>query len=223
MPDTSTNAAAIQPSSRGEESRLRILRAALKVFADRGFDLATTRRIADAADVNLPAIKYYFEGKEGLYLACARYIVDRYRRTVGPDVFRIASEVDEGLLPDAARARLKDVVRLLVGLGTSEADAPLWTGFVLREMSERGPAFDILYDGLWSPGVQLTANLVAQVRGRPRANEADKVRALLLQASLTAFSSTAPVSFQFLDWPERGGVHTDVLFAQLDAEIDAIC
>lgn len=209
-------------SSRGEETRLRILRSALKIFGESGFERATTRRIADAADVNLPAIKYYFQGKEGLYLACARHICERYRRTVGPDVFRIAGEADEGLAPHAARARLKEVVRLLVGLSTSEADAPLWTGFVLREMGEQGPAFDILYGELWSPGVELTAMLIAQVRRRRSAQEADRVRALLLQASLTAFSSTAPVSFQFLEWPRQPGVRIEALLAELDAEIDAI-
>ena len=45
-------------------ARERILAAALEVFAERGFDGARTREIADRAGANLGLIKYYFDGKE---------------------------------------------------------------------------------------------------------------------------------------------------------------
>jgi len=47
----------------------RILTAALEVFAERGFDGARTRDIADRAGANLGLIKYYFDGKEKLWKA----------------------------------------------------------------------------------------------------------------------------------------------------------
>lgn len=210
------------PSDRGEETRLRILRAALRAFGDSGFERATTRRIAEAAGVNLPAIRYYFEGKEGLYLACARYIVDRYRATVGPDVLSIAREAGEGIEADTARERLKTVMRLLLELGTTREDASLWTGFVLREMAEPGPGFAILYDELWAPGVELTATLIAQIRGRRTAEEPDRIRALLLQNSLGAFSANGPVSLKYLGWEGGYGERMAAILTQLEAEIDAI-
>ncbi|MGO2111586.1 MAG: TetR/AcrR family transcriptional regulator [Pseudoclavibacter sp.] len=52
-----------------------ILRAAEQVFADQGFDRATMRNIADAAEVGLPLVTYHFETKLGLY----RSIFDRYQ------------------------------------------------------------------------------------------------------------------------------------------------
>ena len=57
--------------ARGEETRLRIVTAALKLFGQLGFDGASTRDIAAAAGVNAPALQYYFDNKEGLYIACA--------------------------------------------------------------------------------------------------------------------------------------------------------
>jgi len=54
---------------RGDDTRERILTAALAVFAERGFDGARTREIAERADANLGLIKYYFEGKERLWKA----------------------------------------------------------------------------------------------------------------------------------------------------------
>jgi len=50
-------------------TRERILAAALQVFAERGFDGARTREIAERASANLGLIKYYFDSKEQLWKA----------------------------------------------------------------------------------------------------------------------------------------------------------
>lgn len=62
-------AAAAGGYRKGAETRLRILTAALQAFGSAGAAGATTRKIAHEAGVSLPALKYYFGGKEGLYLA----------------------------------------------------------------------------------------------------------------------------------------------------------
>ena len=56
-------------SDHQDETRLRILRGALKVFADKGFYGATTREIAKEADANVASISYHFQGKSGLLTA----------------------------------------------------------------------------------------------------------------------------------------------------------
>ncbi|MFK5108554.1 TetR family transcriptional regulator, partial [Klebsiella pneumoniae] len=65
-----------QPGSngyrKGEESRRRILEAALREFGRVGYAAATTRAIALQAETTLPSLQYYFGGKQGLYLACAQ-------------------------------------------------------------------------------------------------------------------------------------------------------
>jgi AcrR family transcriptional regulator len=57
------------PRSDGEQSRERLLHAALALFAQQGFAKTSTREIAEAAGTNLAAIKYYFGDKAGLYRA----------------------------------------------------------------------------------------------------------------------------------------------------------
>lgn len=49
--------------------RQRLLDAALRLFAARGYEGATTRDICEAAGANLSAIRYYFGDKAGLYRA----------------------------------------------------------------------------------------------------------------------------------------------------------
>lgn len=53
----------------GEQSRERLMRSALRLFALQGFEKTSTREIAETAGTNLAAIKYYFGDKAGLYEA----------------------------------------------------------------------------------------------------------------------------------------------------------
>src|ERR1700682_2998925 len=76
--------AVIDGYQKGKETQARILEVALKTFGNEGFKGATTRQIADDAGVNLPALKYYFGGTEGRYLACAHAIAARYGRLMLP-------------------------------------------------------------------------------------------------------------------------------------------
>ncbi len=70
-PAPSRKAAAIcdtrKQRSDGAEARSRLLLAALRLFAEKGFAKTSTREIAQSAGVNLAAIKYYFGDKAGLY------------------------------------------------------------------------------------------------------------------------------------------------------------
>ncbi len=62
--------------ARGDETRLRIMAAAIELFGEYGFDGASTRDIAARAGVNAPALQYYFENKAGVLRACAEHIAD---------------------------------------------------------------------------------------------------------------------------------------------------
>ena len=55
--------------SDGLEARSRLLDAALHLFAEKGFAKTSTREIAQAAQVNIASISYYYGDKAGLYRA----------------------------------------------------------------------------------------------------------------------------------------------------------
>ena len=54
---------------KSEETRTRILEAALAVFRERSFERATMREIATAAGVAVGAAYYYFESKDAIVMA----------------------------------------------------------------------------------------------------------------------------------------------------------
>jgi AcrR family transcriptional regulator len=51
------------------DARSRLVIAGLRLFAEKGFEAATTREICEAAGANISAIRYYFGDKAGLYRA----------------------------------------------------------------------------------------------------------------------------------------------------------
>jgi AcrR family transcriptional regulator len=59
----------VEIKAESNEARNRLVCAALRLFAEKGFEAATTREICEAAGANISAIRYYFGDKAGLYRA----------------------------------------------------------------------------------------------------------------------------------------------------------
>jgi AcrR family transcriptional regulator len=206
--------------AKGGAARQRILEAALAAFGEGGFKGATTRQIAEAAGVNLPALKYYFGGKEGLYLACAEEIVARYRARMVEPVVRAQAMLETRNTPQEARAALKLVVRALADQMMETREAEAWAGFVLREMAEPGPAFAILYEQVWAPGINIVGYMIGLAGGL--GPQAARIEALLLISSLSAFGTARPVSLRSLGWADVEGERFEQVMANLDRRIDEL-
>lgn len=207
---------------KGEETRQRILDAALKAFGGASFKSVTTRQIAKVSRVSLPTLQYYFGDKEGLYRACAVAIVERYRR----HTTTAAAEAAEALKADSsagtARVQLKALIGALAGLLVGSTEAEGWAHFVTRELRDPGPAFEILYEKLWRPGVEITARLIARILGSSENDPAARIQALLLISSLLAFQSGRSISLRTMHWSTIGPQELAMVLSTLDAQIDSI-
>jgi TetR/AcrR family transcriptional regulator len=76
---------------RALETRSQILNAAIVEFAEKGFDAASIRSIADRISMQHPLITYHYRNKDALWRAAAEYAFDRIR-----------AEWDEAVSQDAA-------------------------------------------------------------------------------------------------------------------------
>ena len=86
---------ASKSAGRQQDTRERILDQALPLFAEHGFAGTSTRMIAKAASVNVATLAYYFNGKEGLYLAVLERLytdmqayIPREMPPIGPNTAR---------------------------------------------------------------------------------------------------------------------------------------
>jgi TetR/AcrR family transcriptional regulator, regulator of cefoperazone and chloramphenicol sensitivity len=207
---------------KGEETRQRILGAALRAFGADAFKAVTIRQISEAAEVSLPTLQYYFGDKEGLYRACAETIVERYRGHMTTAGTRAAEVLKVRCTGETARAQLKGVIKALGGFLVGSKEAELWTPFVHRELRDPGPAFEILYENLWRPGVELIARLIARIWGRSDDDPDARVRALLLIFGLLAFQPGRSLSLRTMRWSSIGPDELAMVLSNLDAQIDAI-
>src|ERR1035437_8044420 len=96
--------------SKSEETGLRILEAALALFRQQGFDGATMRDIARAAEVATGAAYYYYPSKDAI-------VMDFYRRSCAEMQPKIEMAVENA---NGLEARLRELIRVkLVQFGSN--------------------------------------------------------------------------------------------------------
>jgi TetR/AcrR family transcriptional regulator, regulator of cefoperazone and chloramphenicol sensitivity len=159
---------------RGEETRARILEAALELFANSGFEGASTRTIAEQAGVNLPAIQYYFGSKEGLYRAVVEQFSQQMQAGVSPISQRIRTELANGQpsrrkLIDLLGDMLDIVIALI--LDDSVPNRESRQKFFARMEVEPNAAFDALQDEMIRHVCQPLCEIIGRLIGRPPSDE----------------------------------------------------
>jgi AcrR family transcriptional regulator len=138
------------------EVRERIVRAATRVFSERGFHRATMQDIVRASGLSVGAIYTYFKSKDDLILAGCDLITDREmselaRRLAPVDGFRDRIAVAVGFLFDQMEVESWQLgsTRLLA-LAWAEADtSPAIREMLLRRRREiHGVAVGLLQEGI---------------------------------------------------------------------------
>lgn len=67
----------VYKTGKDENSKIRILEAATKLFAQKGFDRTSIREICKKAEVNLCMISYYWGGKQELYQGIIENLLEK--------------------------------------------------------------------------------------------------------------------------------------------------
>ncbi|MEM8872838.1 MAG: CerR family C-terminal domain-containing protein [Planctomycetota bacterium] len=114
------------------DTRVRLLDAAGKVFAEHGFEQATIRDICAIAAANVASVKYHFGGKTELYRATMRH-------------FRATAEerIPESAPPDAEPAeRLRAYIRRAIYLILDQGPESVHGRLMAWEMTKPTPALD---------------------------------------------------------------------------------
>jgi TetR/AcrR family transcriptional regulator, regulator of cefoperazone and chloramphenicol sensitivity len=206
-------------TGRGEASRRALLLAGLEVFGEKGLAGASTREIAAKAGQNLSAILYYFNGKDGLYLAIAQEIANQMKVRLGPAIEEI--ERAQHLTPDAAREMLCRYMSVLVRsiLGNSGAIGQ----FIMREQQHPTAAFDILYNDGMARVHSALNRLLACVLGTHVGDKETMVRAHALFGQILVFQAARELILRRTKWSDLGAPEIALVEASILANIDSFC
>ncbi|MBE01572.1 CerR family C-terminal domain-containing protein [uncultured Marinobacter sp.] len=147
----------------GDHTRDALLKAATRVFAQAGYHGASTRAIAQAANVNQALIGYHFGSKEALYQAVFVSITEALEQ-------RMAARVDtlEAMLaaPEVPRPSYLAVLEGVCG-GMAELmvqpETEYWSQLILREQQQPGPAFEALYERFMGRVLDTLTRVVAHL------------------------------------------------------------
>jgi TetR/AcrR family transcriptional regulator, regulator of cefoperazone and chloramphenicol sensitivity len=138
------------------ETRDRLLRAAERLFAQRGFKDVTVREICHAAHANVAAVNYHFGDKLGLYRETMQLAIDAMREAT-----ESARRAGEGLPPDQQlRAYISLFLRRLLAPGHESVHQ-----LVNREIGDPTPALDELVEQGMRPRLEYLSGVVAGILG----------------------------------------------------------
>lgn len=148
--------ALVRPDPDGE-TRRRLRDAAARLFASHGWAGVTVRDICSAAEANIAAVNYHFDGKAGLYDEVVTAAIRLMRQTM-------AESRDAGT-GRAAEDRLRAHVRVF--LRRTAPDAPdAWAHHImLRELTDPTPAHSRVVEDVVRPQVQYLQDIVAELLG----------------------------------------------------------
>lgn len=113
------------------DTRASLLDAALRCFAQYGYDATSIRLVASKAGKNSSLISYYFKGKEGLYRAVFEQLLTRFDSRP-PEIWSVSAEAGP-VDPETARMNL----RALIGWLLTEIDSHLHSDDPWRDAAMR--------------------------------------------------------------------------------------
>jgi len=191
------------------------------MFGGLGYERTSTRAIARRAGVSLPALQYYFGGKQGLHRACAEYIIADVHAWLAP----VAAQARATLAsPTLARPVLLDLLRgvlqpFLEGMATERPES--WILFFTRAQSERGAAFDVLFERVAGTLIGIAAQIVGRILERAPDDPEAVIRALSLVGQMALVRRSRPIILRALRWPDfsgkRLGILKDALWKQIES------
>ena len=184
---------------RSVETRDKLISAATVEFAEHGYAGASTRDVAQRANVPHTLVTYHFKNKDGLWRAVATALNERFRQRYQERLHGLRG-VDEGT---RLRLIVEDFIRF-------SAENPDFHWIMSYEAAKGGPRLDWLVEHFVSDFFEALRPLVkaAQKRGQFIEGDPDYLiylivslgsRIFMLDAEVQKVTGTSPQSRAFID------------------------
>ena len=197
-----------RPQGSGTDARARLLDAAGKLFAERGYAGVSTREVARAANVNLSAINYHFGSKQALYRSIIEQVIADLapRRTLLIEALTqavAAADGDPMKLAAITHRFVQGVLSFLLGGEMPTAHVQL----ILREVNQPSLGFDLILNGHLNPLHDAIARLVGAATDRNPLSPESRLLTQSIVGMCFSFGPIRSVVLARLAWdqytPER--------------------
>ena len=152
------------PATQDSGPQERLLEAAIDIFGRYGYEGATTRKIVQAAGVNIATLPYYFNSKEGLYRAVISHIVAMLDKQVANPLKALSRSSIKGK-DDRQQAieLLEKLLGKMIGFMLGSPQAPRVARIILHEQLYPSSAYDLLFTGFMEPLIEALTTLILAV------------------------------------------------------------
>lgn len=168
-----------------DSTRDRLVAAARRLFAERGYESVGTREIVAEADCNIALIKHYFGSKEGLLY-----------EAIGTNMASVRAVLEDLAREDGSfRGRIERFVDVMVDLLAREQDG---VRIVTRELMDPKSVLAQRLGPFIRANIDGVMQLIVEAKGRGEVGDVDPATCAtllfgLLQFYFTASSAAAPV------------------------------
>jgi AcrR family transcriptional regulator len=155
---------------RDTETYDRLLDAAARLFAARGFKDVTVREICRAARANVAAVNYHYRDKHGLYREVLRKAIDIMQSTT-----EAARQAGHQTSPDQ---KLRAYVHVFLQRTAGHGRDTWIHQLMMHEMADPTSALELIFDKVVRPRLTYLSEVVAEILSRP-VDDAEVLRCVL--------------------------------------------
>ncbi len=164
----------------------RLLEAALDIFGRDGYEAATTRAIAKKAGVNIAAIPYYYNGKEGLYRAVIAHILALIKQQIDEPIRKINASNFEKDGKSKAQEEFETMLAAMINFMIGSVQGVRVARIILREQMYPSAAYEQIFSGFMAPVIDTLAFLI-MILTENTCERTAKMRALAILGQVIAF------------------------------------
>jgi len=170
------------------ETRIRVLKAAARLFAEHGFDHVSVRDICREADSNVASVNYHFGDKLGLYRELIASVAEGMNQAKAKAFPNATGESAE----EQIRAYIHGFMHQLLDHDPEETS---WLEkLIARETTEPSPALDLIIEKGIKPAGERLSKLVSEMAGLPPDDSRVMQSAGAIQGLCIWYRSTRPVA-----------------------------
>mgnify|MGYP003579205667 CR=1 FL=1 len=141
------------------DTRQRLIDAAARLFADKGFQNVTVREICKASTANVAAVNYHFGDKAGLYRAVITFAIQIMLETN-----ELSQRAGDGLSPEE---QLRGFVRVFVSRLTGEGPNAWIHRLMAREMERPTDVLDQVMAQVLKPRIEYLCGVIGAIMQLP--------------------------------------------------------
>ncbi|AJJ61639.1 TetR-family transcriptional regulator [Yersinia aldovae ATCC 35236] len=216
--------ALIPVTPRGEQARQQLIQAATELFGELGLKGATTRDIAQRAGQNIAAITYYFNSKEGLYLAVAQQIADFIQNAFSPLVQEIDQFLQQPAAEQAAEQQLHYIRRGLLQFShlMTQPETLNISKIMAREQLSPSEAYPLIHTQAIAPLHQKMNHLLAAFIGADASATKTILHTHALIGEVLAFRLARETIRRQAGWQDIGEAESELINQVLVEHIDLL-